>query len=94
MCAEPAAGIYPVGGPEVIRLARLVEVLERIIGTPAVIRIVESKAVEPALVDLDNTRVRDQFSWSPEVAIEAGAAAVVDDIRLRFFTDRNAATVE
>ena len=85
--SSPTPGIFPVGGPSVVRLDELVTVLERAVGRTADVRVVEASGVEPSLVRLDNTSATEAFGWRPTISITAGAREVVDDLRRRLASE-------
>lgn len=80
---SPRPGVYPAGGPGVVRLDELLGVLEREVGRAARLEVVPQSAIEPTLVALDNSAATDAFGWRPTVTIEAGAHGVVHDIGAR-----------
>jgi UDP-glucose 4-epimerase len=59
------AGVYDVGGPELVSLRSLLTELGRTTGIEPVVNVVDQTAVDPLIVQLDNERIAAATGWSP-----------------------------
>ena len=73
-----AAGVFEVGGPELIRLDVLVAMLEQALEEKVAVEIVPGNGMDPDVVRMDNTAITAAVGWSPRRTL---AASLPDILR-------------
>ena len=78
-----AAGVFEVGGPEVIRLGALVALLEGAVGRPIAVELVPGSGVDPEAVRMDNGAITGAVGWTPGRTLEASLPEILADVDAR-----------
>lgn len=63
-------GTFEVGGPEVVELCRLIQMIETALAKSAVIQIENPTGTDPQIVELDNSLITSATGWAPKTYIE------------------------
>lgn len=77
------AGVFELGGPDVVRLDALVALLERSLGRRAQVEVVDGTGIDPTIVKLDNTAINDAIGWTPRRTLAASLPEIVADLATR-----------